>query len=174
MNIHKLELLKDANPEYHNLINESNEIMDEYGKIMGLIHSFKLPKRKIWKCELPKLSFFCGAKAELSIIGKEAITLTNRFLDWNNRALTFCASPHYSFRLGSEVDTQTSVIHYTNLLLYRANRLNNDITLLQNSYELRYSEIENAINYWIAITAWLLTFLGLGISIIGLIISLNR
>src|SRR3972149_1776007 len=144
MTKHKLELLEEGNPDYYRLINESHEIMYEYGRIMGLVHSFRLPKIKIWKFELPKPNLFYRAKADLSIIGREGMSLTNRFLEWNNRAVTFCLSPHYRFSPDQEVDKQTSVIHFTNLLLHRADRLNNDITLLQSSYNLRFSEIVDA------------------------------
>ncbi len=167
MGQHKLELLEEGNPEYYKLINESNEIISEYNRIMNLVHSFKLHKIKLWKCELPKPSFFyCRAKADLSIIGREGMSLRDRFINWNDRALKFCQSPHYRFSTDPEVDKQTSVILFTNLLLHRADRLNSDITLLQSNYNLRFSEIENAINFWIAITAWLITFVGLLVSII--------
>ena len=170
MTKHKLELLEEGNPDYYRLINESNGIMYEYGRIMGLVHSFRLSKIKVWKFELPKPNLFYRAKADLSIIGREGMSLTNRFLEWNNRALSFCTSPHYLFSPDPDVDKQTSVIHFTNLLLHRADSLNNYITLLQSSYNLRFSEIENTINYWIALTAWGFAFLGLIISSIGLLL----
>jgi hypothetical protein len=140
---------------------------------MSLVHSFRLPEIKIWKFKLPKPSLFYRTKANLSVIGREGMSLTNRFLEWNNRAITFCVSPHYRFSSDPEVDKQTTVILYTNLLLHRADRLNGDITLLQSSYNLRFSEIENAINFWIAITARGVTFLGFIISVIGLVVSLK-
>ena len=59
---HKLELLEESNPEYYSLMNESNEIVKEYSRIMKSVHSFKLPTIKIWRFELPKLSLFYNAK----------------------------------------------------------------------------------------------------------------
>jgi hypothetical protein len=130
MGKNKLELLEATNPEYYRIFNESNEIMSEYSRVMGLVHGFKLPKITIWNLELPKPSLFFRAKSNLSKIGREGMSLTNRFLDWNNRALTFCANPYYHFSADPQVDRETSVIHFTNLLLHRADRLNSDITLL--------------------------------------------
>ncbi|MBI2486948.1 MAG: hypothetical protein HYW01_08315 [Deltaproteobacteria bacterium] len=161
---HKLELLEEDDPEYYSLINESNEIVKEYSRIIKLAHSFKLPTIKIWRVELPRPCLFYKTKAELSIIGREGISLTNHYLNWNNRALTFCVSPSYSFSSDPEVDKQTTVILYTNLLLHRTDRVNSGIKLLQSSYNLRFSEIGNEINYWIAITARGFTFLGFIIS----------
>ena len=168
---HKLELLEEANQEYFNLIKESNEIMGEYGRIMNSVLSFKLPTIRIGKMELtkPSLRLFYRAKYDLSVIGREAMTLRDRFKDWNNIALTFCVSPHYQFIHDQDIDKQSSVIHYTNLLLHRTDRLNSDITLLQSNYNLRFSEIDNAINFWIAITAWGFTFLGFVVSAMGLL-----
>lgn len=174
--MHKLSLPKEANLEYHNLLNESNEIMSEYGRIMGLVHSFKLPTIKIGKFELTKPSptFFYRAKYELSKIGREGISLTNRFLDWNNRVINFCANPQYSVGTSTELDGHTSVILHTSFLLSRADRLNSNMTLLQSNYNLRWSEIDNAINFWIAITAWGLSFLGLAVSIIWQLSLVSR
>jgi hypothetical protein len=62
---------------------------------------------------------------------------------------------------------------YTNLLLNLIGRLGTDIILLQTDYNLRYSEIESEKNFWIAITAWFLGFVGLIISIVGLILSID-
>jgi hypothetical protein len=87
--------------------------------------------------------------------------------------MNFCASPKYVLSQGADLDNAMTMIHYNSFLLRLVERVNSDMVLLQSDYNLRYSEIENSANYWTAITAWVLAFAGLVISLIGLFLALK-
>lgn len=172
---HILDLNKEKNPVYFSLIDQHNEIMQEWGEILKRVHEFRIPEFHLWNISIPKVTFFNVRKykKELSIIGNDAIKLQEKFLRWNSGSMNFCASPKYVLSQGADLDNAMTMIHYNSFLLRLVERVNSDMVLLQSDYNLRYSEIENSANYWTAITAWVLAFVGLVISLIGLFLALK-
>jgi hypothetical protein len=172
---HILSLNKEKNPVYFSLVERQNEIVADWDRIKKKVNDFRIPEFQVWSFSLPSVTPFniLTKKKELSKIGGEVKTLQDKFIKWSKESWNFCDSPQYVLGQGNELDNALTIIHYNSLLLSLINQVNSDMTLLISDYNLRFSEIENSANYWIATTAWALTFIALIISLIGLFMALT-
>jgi hypothetical protein len=103
----------------------------------------------------------------LKEIGREIQALQKKWGDWEARTLKFCTQPTFNF----PKDGMNSVafLHFTGVLIERVRFV--QVLMIQGieNYNKRYNEHENRKNFMIAISAWILTFLGLVASLAGLI-----
>ena len=175
MHSHILNLNKEKNPDYFSLIDRHDEIIQEWGEILERVHKFRIPEFRIRNFSIPDVTPFNALKykKELSVIGNDAIKLQTKFVRWNNDSMNFCASPKYVLSQDTDLDNALTMIHFNSFLLSLVERVNSDMVLLLSDYNLRYSEIENSANYWTAFTAWVLAFVGLVISLIGIFYALK-
>lgn len=170
-----LNLDKEKNSVYFSLIDRHNEIIQEWSEILERIHNFKIPEFRIGNFSIPYVTPFnvLKYKREISVIGNDAKKLQTKFIRWNKDSMNFYASPRYVLNQDTDLDNALTMIHHNSFLSSLIERVNSDMLLLLGDYNLRYSEIENSANYWTAITAWVLAFIGLVMSLVGLFFALK-
>lgn len=154
-NQHKLNLKKEVNIEYYDILEKHNALMDEWNRIA----------LRISKMRQPKLFLF-GYKKRLQDLGQELLILQKDFLNWNAKAGDFLANPHLIFTENDE--RELGFIHYTSLLRDMRNKLDNYMVLIAMNYNILQDLYSNRVNFIIAITSFLLTFAGLVATLIAL------
>lgn len=155
MAIHRIYLDKASNPEFYKLVEEYNELMDRWNDSNSKILKFKIPR------------VFLGlTKRRLLRVGKQCHSFQKEYIDWNKRASAFALHPNYKF--DSDQNGELVYHHFTNNMKHTINEMRDCVTLLTNNYNGRYVEYKNQINFNIAITAFLVGIIGLGLSLFSI------
>ncbi len=110
-----------------------------------------------------------GTKKKIIAIGKEAYALQKDFLDWNKRAANFFLHPHY--KIDIEQNEILVYTHFTDNMRYSVSSMNNLMTLLIDNYSKIYNGYESQLNFLIAIVSFVLSIVGLGISLYPLFLT---
>lgn len=153
MTIHKISLKEKDNPAFYSLVKEYNSLMDKWNDYNKQLHDFKVPRLLLFK-----------TKHKVTSISKDIAELQKDFLDWQGRARSFCVKPYY--KTDSEQLGHLVFLHFTATMRDLVNRLNSDMILLVENYNKVYSEYRNQVNFLIAITAFIISFIGLVLGII--------
>lgn len=157
-NIRRLGLREEGNEAYYSLVERHNEIMAEWNRLNNDLHSFKpgkIPLRKHKKILLKR--------------GRGIDNLQKDFLQWYNDASDFLLKPNIVVDPGEE--SKLTFLHYTGFLSHMISEANHNMVLLVDNYQKRYNALHNQWNFMIAITSFVLTFLGLLVTAYALIIS---
>ncbi len=151
----KLGLDKERSPEFHEIVEENNALMDEWNRVNRVLVDSKQPR--LW---------LFGHKKKLQKIGRELRELQDRFITWNERSGNMLYKPHFRFR--SDQESEVGFIHYTNVLRDLRNSMDRRMVLIADNYNRRHDEHNSQVNFIIAITAFFLTFIGLIATLITL------
>jgi len=138
----KISLDKVDNPQYYQLGNEHNEIMDRWNELNIGLQRFRVPK----------ISLFRTKKNLQTKFGQPISKLQTDFLDWNKRAGAFCFKPHYIFKEGGK--NEVNFLHWTATMRDMINRMEFKMTLIAENYNKRHLEIENQRNFIIAVISF--------------------
>jgi hypothetical protein len=158
--IKTINLNKEGNEDIFEIIKENGEIVQIVDKISIVIESITI-KRLI----------FIKNKILIKNISVDIHSLQTKFNNWKDVATNFCLNPHYA--IDSTSDLHFSALHYTINLLDMVNSLELNVKKIVDNYNLTIERVEAKINFRIAIFSFLLTFVGLIVSLVGLFISLN-
>ena len=153
MTQHIININKNENTEYHSILDEHNEIMDEWNRINKELHEFNYPRY---------FPFF--QKRRLSPLLKSLKKLQQKYLEWNKQAYEMIKAPKLT--ISSNAESFTTFYHFTTLLRDIRNRLDSDMSLIQNNYNLTIDERSNRVNFMIAIFGLIVAIAGLIIAII--------
>jgi len=168
----KVELEKEENQVFYEILEESNEIMKEYSNIMKVLHEFKMPSATKFDFNFFPRERFNKAKKDLSSMTEIEKGLQTKFLSWQDKTVNFSVNPRYIFKSENQFESYFKFIHYNNILNNRVTKINSSITLLIDTHNLRFSEIENQENLFIALLGLRLSILGLLLALTGLAIAI--
>lgn len=149
----KIYLNKELNTEYFSIMEEYNSLMDKWNNVNNQLHSFKVPTL-----------FLVNTKRKLTKIGEAVAELQKEYLAWNKKATNFLINPSYRFDDDQQAKELTYT-HFTDMMQHTINFLESHMKVIVGNYNDIYSSYKYQININIAISAFL-------ISIIGLIVSL--
>ncbi len=171
---HRVELNPEKNRDYSSLITRQDKIVEELNTVKTRVHEYKIEKLQIWRLTIPCITPFNASqkKKNLSLIGNDIVKLQKTYIQWTKDAWNFCDSPKFRLDGNSELENFLTTILLHNFLLNLISALNADMTLLSSDYNLRCEEVENTINYSIAITGWFFIFISLINALIGLFLAL--
>lgn len=152
-----LDIDRDKNQKYFDLIEkEHGELMDRWNELQSRILKLKIP------------SFFIfGVKKELKQIGSKLKKLGEDYISWNNKAGNFLGKPNYVFK--KDQDSSVVFLHYSNMLRHVVNSMESSMRVITVSYNKRWDQYKGQRNFIIAITSFILAFLGLIAAIISII-----
>jgi hypothetical protein len=145
---HFIKMNRDDNPTYYSLIDRHNEIMVEWNRIHNILHTFRFPRF---------FPFF--QKKRLRSTSEAFRQLQDRFVHWNKDTYTFIIDPRLIFPSGA--DSQMTFLHVTALLRDTRSRLDSDMLLLLNDFSRTFEDINNQINFVVALLSFIGTFAGL-------------
>lgn len=149
MTVTTIYLKKEINPEYYNIGEEHKVLMDKWNKQNNAIHSLKTPKLFIWK-----------AKKELVQLKKDGKELSDEYIAWNKTATEFLLNPKFYY---DKEQKKRSLVYknFTKSLKFIIEKMNDNMVMIANNFNLRSSEYREQRNFIIAITAFSFGFIGL-------------
>lgn len=149
--IHKLDLKRDDNPEYYDIIDEHNDLMKEWNRL----------NRDFISWRHPKLFIFCE-KGKIRSYYKPFEDLQNLYIKWNGAATNFLNKPKLIF--DENVNKDIGFIHFMGRLNDTKNHLSNNMVLITNNF-IKIQEVYKAkINFSIAMFSATISTIGLGIA----------
>lgn len=152
-----LDIDRNKNQKYFDLIEKDHgELMDRWNELQSRILKVKIPSLMV-----------LGVKKELKQIGSELKKLGEDYIRWNNKAGNFLGKPNYVFK--KDQDPGIVFLHYSNMLRHVVNSMESDMRVITDSYNKRWDQYKGQRNFIIAITSFILTFLGLVAAIISII-----
>ena len=152
---HKLNLKKENNPLFYEIVDEHNAIMADWNKINHELDDMKMPK-------LISPAF----RRRLRSIGLEILELQKQFLQWNDKAYGLLTKPNYIF--SEDEERELGFIHYSILLQDIRNCLDNRMVMIVSNFNRVQDLYSSHVNFVIAILSFLLTFLGLIATIVSI------
>jgi hypothetical protein len=152
---HKLNLKKEDNLLFYEILDEHNAIMSEWNRIGHQLQDIKIPK-------LISPRF----RRRLRSIGLEIQELQKRFLQWNGKAYGLVTKPNYVF--SEDEERELGFIHYSGLLQDIRNHVDNRMVMMVSNFNRVQDLYSSQVNFVIAISSFVLTFLGLIATIISM------
>tara|TARA_R100001143_G_C3359147_1_gene134458 strand:+ start:2171 stop:2641 length:471 start_codon:yes stop_codon:yes gene_type:complete len=154
-----LDIDKEANAAFFEIIEkEHGDLMDRWNDLNA----------RILKIQIPKIFLFT-IKSNLREIGQELKQLQNDYIAWNKKAGNFLGKPNYTFK---ESQNGLAVLtHYSSMLRHVVNSMHNNMILIANNYNKRWDQYKGQTNFVIAISSFLLTFLGLIAALYTILLS---
>lgn len=150
-----LDIDKERNAEYFKIIEiEQNELMDRWNVLHQKLHELKIPKL-----------FGLKSKKQFKIIATELRALQRDYLAWNKKASNFLSKPRYIFD-NKKHDSSVAFFHYSSMLRHVLNTMYNNMLMIVESYNKRLDQYKSQLNFNIAIFSFVLTFLGLIVTLI--------
>jgi len=141
------------NEEFLILIKEHDEIVRKIERIINEIDFFSI------SC------FILSKKHKLfKNIAQNIKLLQTKFLKWKDKATNFCLNPKYA--INKEENLHFTSLHYTINLLDMVNSLELNVKKVIDNYNITIERKEAKRNYWIAIISFIVSFLGLIISLV--------
>jgi hypothetical protein len=104
-------------------------------------------------------NLFPGGKKRLKALGKRSIELQKKWLEHNNKAISFAWHPSFKFPAGPTSELSFHLYH--RLLLDRINQFRANMTLLVANFNLRMGELDHTRDLNLALAVFLLSFIGL-------------
>jgi hypothetical protein len=152
-----LNLDEDKNPEFFEIAQEHNELMDEWNRInAGLIE------------ETQPIVFLYGRASYLdSRYGQPISDLQKQFVDWNKRASDLAYKPNLTF--GEDEESELGFIHYTNVLRDLKNRMEDRMNLIVRNYNQVHGNHRDQVNFNIAIASFILAIIGVVLSFVSVL-----
>lgn len=156
---HNVGLSKEDNPEYFDLFDRRNTLVDEWNELNRSLLDLKQPK--VW---------LRGHESKIGEKGRQSISWENKYLDWDNDARQFLLEPHLTF--SGHQERELGYLHFCNRLSDLIFEMMMDKTLLSdNHYKVAQAHLHqvNTISFLVSFIIAILSFL---IAIIALIIAL--
>lgn len=153
MAIYKISLNEEGNQEYYALAKEQSSLMLRVDDIREKIHQFEKSKLLLFK------------KKELKSISISINKLQKDFFAWKVKACAFCYNPQYEINPEQEQQRDLIFLHYNTNMRDLVNYLESSMNLIAEAYVIIYFEYQNHLNFFIAIGAFSLSFIGLVIGI---------
>ncbi|MBO6801627.1 MAG: hypothetical protein JJ892_15245 [Balneola sp.] len=148
-----LVLDRETNPDYFEIVEKRfTKLMDQWNSINKKIHDAKIPIVVPFR-----------VKGELDEIQKELKALQAAFLEWNQKAGDLLVEPKYGYKKDDNIIA--IMVHYSGILKHRISTMNHDMLLIANNYNNKIDQYKSQINFIIAITSFVLTFMGLIIAL---------
>ena len=151
---HIIALDTEHNPDFFSIIDRHNAIMDEWNRLNRELHAFNIPRF---------FPFF--RRKKLAIIANSSEELQKQFIAWNKDAYAIIKEPVVIPR--QDADPQTTFLHYMSLIRDIRNRLSFDMQLLLDNFNQCKSDLNNQINFVIAVFSFSASFAGLIFAIIA-------
>lgn len=152
-----LNLDEEKNPEFHEIAQEHNELMDEWNSINADLVTETQPILLLW-----------GRASYLeSKYGQPISDLQEQFVEWNKRASDLVYKPNLTF--GENEESGLGLIHYTNVMRDLKNRMEDRMNLIVKNYNQVYSNHRNQINFNIAIASFILAIIGVILSSVSVL-----
>ena len=139
---------KEANPKVIEILDGFNELMEEWNVIQEELDAYA-----------GSIIFSPSKKKRLKELGTRAIQLQKKWLEHNNKAISFAWHPSFKFPAGPTSELSFHLYH--RLLLDRINQFRANMTLLVANFNLRMGELDHARDLNLALAAFLLSFIGL-------------
>jgi hypothetical protein len=152
---HKLNLKMEDNPLFYEILNEHNAIMSEWNRLSHQLEDMKIPK-------LISPRF----RRRLQSVGLGIQELQKQFLQWNGKADGLFTSPNYIF--SEDEERELGFIHYSGLLQDIRNHLDNRMVMIVSNFNRVQDLYSSQVNFVIAISSFVLTFLGLIATIVSI------
>lgn len=153
---HKLSLEEDDNPEYYTLYKDMNEMVSRYNAIQERIHNTRV---KGW--------LHLKSRRKLSSVSPDLESLMTDYLKWRNRADNYLLKPHLV--ITEATDSGTVFLHYMDNLRASTQQMEDRISVVADNYRYVDAKISSSLNFRIAITSFVLTFLGLVFTLYALL-----
>ncbi len=150
-----IKLDEADNPVYYGLWREHNELKKRWDEIDSQIHEIRIPKLTIWR-----------ARKKLKIIGLELSALQKDYLYWRNRAVNFQMNPRY--KIARDKNAPIVYLHATANMRNLSDLLESNKILVVNNHNLVHGQLDNQLNFLLAISAFLLALLALMITLFPL------
>lgn len=152
-----LNLDEEKNPEFHEIAQEHNELMDEWNRINAGFVEEPQPILLLW-----------GRASYLeSKYGQHISDLQKKFVEWNKRASDLVYKPTLTF--GEDEESELGLIHYTNVMRDLKNRMEDRMNLIVKNYNQVYSDHRSQVNFNIAIASFILAMVGVILSSVSLL-----
>ncbi|HDL01821.1 MAG TPA: hypothetical protein ENH23_06275 [candidate division Zixibacteria bacterium] len=145
----KIAINPEDNPELSNIIKGYNELMSIWNEINKEIHSTKIPL----------LYHKTHINLYVNTIGIKLSEFQKKWLEFNKRADSFILNPIYKIPQSS--DQSTIFFHYQITLINKINHLRTNMVLIDENYNHTYSQLSSKRDYTIAISSFVLGFIGL-------------
>ncbi|MCJ7812252.1 hypothetical protein MUP95_02895, partial [bacterium] len=150
----RIYLNKKLNAHYFSIMEEYNSLMDRWNSINNKIHAFEVPT-----------IFLLNTKSQLIEIGKSLNILQKEYIQWNKKATIFLLNPSFKFDDNQQAKELTYT-HFSDMLQHTINFLDSHMKLIGTNYNNKYSTYRHQININIAISAFLISLIGLVLSLI--------
>jgi hypothetical protein len=148
-----LDLDKELNPEYFSILEKYNALFNKVNKINSDLIALRIPKLFLWK----------SAK-RLNEIHNEMKLVEKEYLEWDKIINSFIFNPTLFIR--NIKDSDLIFLHNVDVLRDIRNKLSDGVLILvTNNYNRAKEGQSNQINFIIAITSFVLTFIGLGFTL---------
>lgn len=149
---HRLDLIRDDNPEYYNICNLHNNLMDVWNKLNDDFHKWKQPK-----------IFLHFEKEKIRSYYEPFKDLQNQYIEWNRLATNFLNKPKLIF--DRKVNKDIGFIHFTNRLNDTKNHLSSNMILITNNFMKIQERYKSKVNFRIAILSATISSIGLWIAL---------
>ena len=152
---HKLKLLESDNTNYYNFFREYNELTDRHNKIQKQIQAVNC---KIWN--------YWSSRKKLKSIRPEVSHYIDDYLKWKYRVDNFVLNPEIMI---SEADYPWMTFqHYIDNLRDIAEDAENHATIISGNFNSASKELNSSLNFTIAILSFILSFIGLVVTLIAI------
>lgn len=157
----RIYLNKKDNPDFYNILEEYNSLMEKWNSLNNRIVSYKIPQINLF-----------NIKKELRILGEEGLKLQNEYLRWNKKATKFALEPNYTF--DQHQNQELTYLHFTSNMRHTVNYMNSNMVMLTNSYNTLYSSHEQRVNFNTAISAFAIGIVSLFIALFSYFVNDNE
>ena len=153
---HKLQLKEGDNPEYYRLFNKFHEFIDRYNLLQKRMQTIR-----------PKVWYYRRSKKELDSIKPELGAYVLDYLKWRGQVDNFILEPNII--VTNEDVPGLAFLHFMDNLRDAKNHLENDVTIVEDNFRYVGTLVDSELNFGIAMTSFILTFLGLIVTLYALL-----
>jgi len=139
---------KESNPEFYEIFETSNGLIDRYNILMRRLESLDLPSA--FETELllrPELRFK-KSRNEINKIGAEIVKLDQeQFVPWKNKASDYIIKPDFKLQNHlSKLEKKVVTSHYIDLIRYRIQQLSDSVRVLYQMINQESDRFENRLS----------------------------
>jgi hypothetical protein len=148
----KIDINRKDNPKFFEILDEHNALMQDWNRLNNEFMCIKQPK-----------FLLLGHKARLTSYYVSMESIQGRFIGWNEKAHAFLHKPHFIF--SEEEESELGFMHFTGELRFLIHEMDSHMMMLADTFVKLQQRHGNQVNFLIAIASFVLTFVGLLVTI---------
>jgi hypothetical protein len=149
-----IALDKEHNLEYFSIIEKQAILFSKLSKINSDLIALQIPKIFVW-----------NSAKRLKEIHKEMKLVEKEYIEWNKTIESFIYNP--TLYIKRDADYNLILLHHIDILRDIRDKMSDGVLILiTNNYNRAKGEQSNQINFIIAITSFVFTFIGLALALL--------